>query len=47
MIGQIPAGSDGRQTSQGKLRLRAASNACMLRSTTVNRPGTNGSYINW
>jgi hypothetical protein len=33
--------------SQGKLRLRAASNACMLRSLTVNRPGTNGSYINW
>jgi AraC-like DNA-binding protein len=45
MIGQAPTGSVGRHTSQGKLRLRTASNACMLRSATVNRPGTNGSYI--
>src|SRR4029453_16194614 len=26
--------------SQGKLRLRTASNACMLRSATVNRPNS-------
>jgi hypothetical protein len=43
---QTPTGSAGLQTSHGKLRLRAASNASMFRSTTVNRPGTNGSYIN-
>src|SRR5262245_53260870 len=45
MIGHTPAGSAGRQMSQGKLRLRTASNACILRSATANRPGTNGSYI--
>src|ERR1700678_3074538 len=47
MIGQVPTGSIGRQTSQGKQRLRAASNACMLLSTTANRPVKNESYINW
>src|ERR1700678_1828967 len=47
MIGQVPTGSIGRQTSQGKQRFRAASNARMLLSTTANRPVENGSYINW
>src|SRR6266705_3508911 len=45
MIGQAPTGSIGRHMSQGKLRLRRASNTCILRSATMNRPGTNGSYI--
>jgi hypothetical protein len=45
-IGRMPACSTGYHMSHGNVRLRTASNACMLRSPTVNRPGTNGSYIN-